>query len=41
MLGDDLDPDELETAIEIVASTADGHDDELAAAFGGRRYADL
>jgi len=41
VLGDDLDPDELETAIEIVASTADGHDDELAAAFGGRRYADL
>jgi hypothetical protein len=41
VLGDDLDPGELETAIEIVASTADGHDDELAAAFGGRRYADL
>ena len=41
VLGDDLDPGELETAIEIVATTADGHDDELAARFGGRRYADL
>ncbi len=41
ILGDDLDQVELETAIELVATTADGHDDALAAEFGGRRYADL
>ncbi len=41
ILGDDLDQVELETAIDIVATTADGEDDELAARFGGRRYADL
>jgi|tagenome__1003787_1003787.scaffolds.fasta_scaffold20565116_1 hypothetical protein len=41
ILGDDLDPVELETAIDTVATTADGEDDELAERFGGRRYADL
>ena len=41
ILGDDLDQVELETAIDIVATTADGEDDELAERFGGRRYADL
>jgi hypothetical protein len=41
ILGDDLDRIELETAIDVVATTADGHDDTLAARFGGLRYADL
>jgi hypothetical protein len=41
ILGDDLDENELEAAIEVVAATADGCDDELTAAFGGKRYADL
>jgi hypothetical protein len=41
ILGDDLDRVELESAIEIVADTADAHDDMLAQRFGGRRYADL
>jgi hypothetical protein len=41
VLGDDLDLTEFEAAIDIVASTADGHDDELQAEFGGTRYADL
>jgi type III secretion system-like peptide-binding chaperone len=41
ILGDDLDQVELESAIEVVAEVADGSDDALAAAFGGRRYADL
>jgi hypothetical protein len=41
ILGDDLDRVELESAIEVVAETADGDDDKLAARFGGRRYADL
>jgi len=41
ILGDDLDQVELELAIDVVAKNADGHDDELARAFGGRRYADL
>jgi type III secretion system-like peptide-binding chaperone len=41
ILGDDLDRVELETAIDVVASTADGCDDELAREFGGLRYADL
>ena len=41
ILGDDLDRVELETAIEVVAETADGQDDMLAERFGGRRYADL
>jgi len=41
ILGDDLDRVELESAIEVVAETADGEDDALAQRFGGRRYADL
>jgi len=41
ILGDDLDRVELESAIEVVADTADGQDDMLAERFGGRRYADL
>ncbi len=41
ILGDDLDRVELESAIEVVAETADSQDDLLAERFGGRRYADL
>ncbi len=41
ILGDDLDRVELESAIEVVAETADSQDDVLAERFGGRRYADL
>jgi hypothetical protein len=41
ILGDDLDPVELETAINAVAEVADGCDDDLASQFGGLRYADL
>ena len=41
ILGDDLDRVELESAIEVVAETADSQDDMLAERFGGRRYADL
>lgn len=41
ILGDDLDRVELESAIEVVAETADSQDDTLAERFGGRRYADL
>lgn len=41
ILGDDLDEDELDTAIDVVAAVADGTDDPLVAEFGGRRYADL
>jgi hypothetical protein len=41
ILGDDLDPVELETAIDAVAGLADGCDDALAEEFGGLRYADL
>ena len=41
LLGDALDPDELELAVGTVARVADGEDDALAAAFGGLRYADL
>ncbi|MDX6591288.1 MAG: hypothetical protein QOJ13_484 [Gaiellales bacterium] len=41
ILGDDLDRVELESAIDVVAANADGHDDALAEQFGGRRYADL
>ena len=41
VLGDDLDPIELETAIDAVAALSDGEDDRLQAAHGGRRYADL
>jgi hypothetical protein len=41
VLGDDLDDTELVAAVEQVVTTADGWDDELAAEFGGKRYADL
>jgi hypothetical protein len=41
ILGDDLDRIELESAIDVVAESADGNDDALAQRFGGRRYADL
>ena len=41
LLGDDLDPDELHTAIDAVARISDAEDDRLQARFGGRRYADL
>ena len=41
VLGDDLDPDELHSAIEVVAITADSQDDRLKQAYGGSRYADL
>jgi len=41
ILGDDLDPVELERAIDAVATLADGEDDRLQAAHGGARYADL
>jgi hypothetical protein len=41
VLGDDLDADELHTAIDAVARVADAEDDRLQARFGGRRYADL
>ena len=41
ILGDDLDEDELDTAIDVVAEVADGSDDPLVERFGGRRYADL
>jgi hypothetical protein len=41
ILGDDLDPDELRTAIDTVARVGDAEDDRLRSAHGGRRYADL
>ena len=41
ILGDDLDADELFTAIAAVAELADGEDDRLQSLHGGRRYADL
>jgi hypothetical protein len=41
VLGDDLDLTEFEQAIDVVATTADDHDDELQTEFGGKRYADL
>ncbi|HUZ84728.1 MAG TPA: hypothetical protein VMU66_08540 [Gaiellales bacterium] len=41
VLGDDLDRVELDAAVDLVASVADGCDDELRARFGGLRYADL
>jgi hypothetical protein len=41
LLGDALDPDELRLAVSTVARVADGEDDALAGAFGGKRYADL
>lgn len=41
LLGDALDPVELELAVSTIARVADAEDDALAAAFGGLRYADL
>jgi hypothetical protein len=41
VLGDDLDGNELNAAIDAVAATADGEDERLQAAHGGRRYQDL
>jgi hypothetical protein len=41
ILGDDLDPDELDLAMDAVAGIADGSDDGLQAAHGGKRYADV
>jgi hypothetical protein len=41
LLGDALDPAELELAVSTVARVADGEDDALAQSFGGKRYADL
>jgi hypothetical protein len=41
LLGDALDPDELQLAVDTVARAADSEDDALAASFGGLRYADL
>jgi hypothetical protein len=41
VLGDDLDADELHTAIDSVARIADAEDDRLQGRFGGQRYADL
>jgi len=41
LLGDALDPEELQLAVDTVARIADGEDDALGAAFGGLRYADL
>jgi hypothetical protein len=41
LLGDALDPDELELAVGTIARVADGEDDALASTFGGLRYADL
>jgi hypothetical protein len=41
ILGDALDPEELELAMDAVAAIADGSDERLQAAHGGKRYADL
>ena len=41
IVGDDLDPEELSVAIDAVAALADGEDERLQAAYGGKRYADL
>jgi hypothetical protein len=41
LLGDALDPGELELAVDTVARVADSEDDALASSFGGLRYADL
>lgn len=41
VLGDALDPEELTAAVDAVAALADGEDDRLKAAHGGRRYQDL
>ena len=41
LLGDALDPEEFQLAVDTVARVADGEDDALAKRFGGLRYADL
>jgi hypothetical protein len=41
LLGDALDPEELQLAVDTVSRIADGEDDALAKRFGGLRYADL
>ena len=41
LLGDALDPEEFQLAVDTVARVADGEDDDLAKRFGGLRYADL
>jgi hypothetical protein len=41
LLGDALDPEEFQLAVDTVARIADGEDDDLARRFGGLRYADL
>lgn len=38
LLGEFLDPDELKTAVFMVAGVADGVDDEIKAKFGGRLF---
>ncbi|MEA2460444.1 MAG: hypothetical protein QOH90_621 [Actinomycetota bacterium] len=40
LLGDYTAPEELEATIAAVAQTADQHDDEIKARFGGRLYVD-
>jgi hypothetical protein len=41
VLGDDLDPAELDAAITAIARLADDNDDRLQGLYGGQRYADL
>ncbi len=41
VLGDALDAEELTAAVDAVAALADGEDDRLQAAHGGKRYQDL
>lgn len=41
ILGDSLDEDELEAAVQSVATTADDLDDTIRDDFGGRRHADV
>jgi len=40
LLGDYLDPDEIEAAVILVAFSADDIDDEIAKLFGGTRFSD-
>jgi hypothetical protein len=40
LLGDYLDPDEIEAAVILVAFSADDIDDEIAQLFGGTRFSD-
>ena len=41
LLGDALNVEELTSAVDAVSGLADGEDDRLQAAHGGRRYQDL